>query len=59
VSDYASRPESDGEESFDDWKKRMGTELGMSEQGMGKEAWDRTTFLEYIRPLWRSEKVSF
>jgi hypothetical protein len=58
VSDYASGPETDAEESFDEWKVRMGAELGMSESSMGTEAWQRTSFLEYIRPRWRSEQVS-
>jgi hypothetical protein len=58
VSDYASGPETDGEESFEDWKKRMGAELGMSEELMGAQAWEHTRFLEHIKPRWRSEQVS-
>jgi hypothetical protein len=58
VSDYASGPETDAEETFEEWKARMGAELGMSERRMGTDAWQRTRFLEYIRPRWRSEEVS-
>jgi hypothetical protein len=58
VSDYASEPETDGEETFDDWKRRMGAELGMEEAKMGAQAWERTKFLEHVKPCWRSKKVS-
>jgi hypothetical protein len=59
VLDYTSRLESGSEELFDDWKRQMGVELGMDKQRMGKEAWDCTAFLEYIKLLWQSEKASF
>jgi hypothetical protein len=59
ISDYALGPETDSGETFEEWKRRMGKELGMSERRMGVHAWERTRFLEHIRPRWRSDKVSF
>jgi hypothetical protein len=58
MSDYTSEPETDSGETFEDWKRWMGKELGMSERRMGVHAWERTRFLEHIRPCWQSDKVS-
>jgi hypothetical protein len=58
MSDYASSPESDRGETQEEWKMRMGRRLGMNKQRMGVKAWERTKFLECIRPSWRSDKVS-
>jgi hypothetical protein len=58
VSDYASGPETEGEETQEEWKIRMGHHLRMTRDGMGATAWKRTMFLERKNPGWRSEKVS-
>jgi hypothetical protein len=58
VSDYMSGPETDSEESMEEWKVRMGRKMGMDKRRMGARAWERTKFLERVKPNWRSRKVS-
>jgi hypothetical protein len=58
ISDYASGPETESEETYEQWKVRMGRKLGMDQRRMGAKAWSCTRFLEHIKPNWRSEKVS-
>jgi hypothetical protein len=58
VSEYASGPETDGEETYEDWKVRMGKELGMEKDKMEANAWMRTKYAERIAPRWRSDEVS-
>jgi hypothetical protein len=58
VSEYASGPETDSGESQEDWKVRMGRELGMEKDKMDPNAWMRTKYAERIDPRWRSDEVS-
>ena len=53
MSDDASGPEDEDEESRDDWKARMATERDLLP---GIEI-TKIKFLETVKPEWRSEKV--
>jgi hypothetical protein len=58
VSEYASGPETDGEETYEDWKVCMGRELGMEKDKMEANAWMCTKYAEHIALRWRSDEVS-
>jgi hypothetical protein len=57
MSDYASGPETDGDEDEDQWKVRMGMEVGIDMEKVGPAAWAQTEFWERVDPLWRSPEV--
>ncbi|GBE85371.1 hypothetical protein SCP_0705580 [Sparassis crispa] len=56
MSDDASGPEIVGEETKDDWRKRMAEEAGMGE--LPDSVLQKLRFFEIIRPNWRSEEYS-
>lgn len=55
MSDEASGPEDVEVESKEEWKRRMATEHGISED----VNIDKIRFCEVIKPLWRSDKVRY
>lgn len=54
MSDEASGPEDDSEETKEAWKDRIAAKAGL---GASKEL-GKLKFLEVIEPRWRSEEVS-
>ena len=56
MSDEASGPEDEDLEDKLEWKRRMAEELGMG--NVSDKLLDGMSFLENIKPLWRSEEVS-
>jgi hypothetical protein len=56
--EYASGPETDSGEPPEEWKVRMGKELGMEKEKMDPVAWMHTKYAEHIDPHWRSDEVS-
>lgn len=57
MSDYASGPETDGDEDEEEWKVRMGVEVGIDMEKVGPAVWAQTEFWERIDPSWRSPEV--
>lgn len=55
MSDEASGPEDEANETKADWKKRMATYLGMGE--LEEMAYKTLQVFEVIRPKWRSDEV--
>lgn len=58
MSDYASGPEDGSAETKDEWKKRMGRQIGVDSGKMPPHLYDKMVFWEHIQPKWRSEEVS-
>lgn len=57
MSEYASGPEDEIEESKEEWKLRMAKEQGMDGEQMPVNSYEKLVFWERIRPQWRSDAV--
>lgn len=57
MSDYASGPEDETEESEEEWKLRMAKEQGMDGEQMPANNYEKLVFWERIHPQWRSDAV--
>lgn len=59
LSDDASGPESDTEETKDKWKQQMAREAGINcgTKDVDDDQMEEMYFLENIRPEWRSAEV--
>ncbi|KDQ49086.1 hypothetical protein JAAARDRAFT_201151 [Jaapia argillacea MUCL 33604] len=57
MSDAASGPESDAEESRGGWKLQMAHEVGMDIHKISVVEWEKLFFLEEIKCRWRGESL--